>query len=173
MRSRNFLSRVLVLGLLFLLAPGLAEPFQHEGQGFVVTVPEGWKVKDKELAFGCYLTARAPGDDPYSPSLQVTIWPGGMTPQKYFERQKMQLQGTAEKMSFRAEEFAGQEGGLLTYTVNGALRTTSAFTPHKGKMYVLSTTARVKEYEKMEETFQAIRSSFKLAAEAEPETESE
>lgn len=153
---------IAVISLLILLTPATAEPYTHNEQGFQVAVPAGWAIKDKDLAFGSYLTARAPGDDPYGPSIQVTIWPGEMTPKEYFERQKMQLEGAAEKMSFRSLEFAGQEGGLLTYTVNGALRTTSAFTPHEGKMVVLSTTARVKDYEGMEETFASVRASFKL-----------
>lgn len=156
--------RFLIISLLLLSCalPITAQEHKNETKGFAVTAAEGWEVKPDEKAFGLNYVARAPGEDPYSPSLQIMVWPGESSVKEYFERQKMQLEGTAENLEFSEAELAGKKAGAYTYTINNSLKTRSVYVFHNGKTYVVSRTGRIKDFDKHEKEFQQMFDSFRL-----------
>jgi predicted Zn-dependent protease len=140
----------------------VAEPYNHASEGFSITPPEGWSVKDEELGYGTALILNAPGDDAYAPSVYVMIQRGEYTPKDFFERQEMMLEGTAVGLTYKDATLAGRPGGWYGYTVNNSLRTDSTFVSKGDKVFIVACSARVAEFEANEKIFQAVLDSFTL-----------
>lgn len=156
------MKRTIILLLLALLCVASAQEHKNETKGFALTPAEGWTVKADEQAFGTNLTVKAPGEDPYSPSIQVAVWPGERTIKDYYEQQKTTLQGTAQNLTYEDAELGGKKAGSFSYTVKDSLKTRSVYLPANGMMYVVSHTARLKEFDKYADEFKQMYGSFKV-----------
>jgi hypothetical protein len=140
-----------------------AEEHENKAKGFAVTPAEGWTVKADPEAFGLNLVVRAPGEDPYSPSFQVMVWPGESTISDYFKQQVVQLEGTADaEPEFEQAQLGGRKAGAFTYTVNKALKTKSVYTSFDGSTFVVSKTGRIKNFEDQNEAFDKMFDSFRF-----------
>ncbi len=158
---------VLSLFLLVLLAQGVwAEEYQDAAKGFALTPAQGWVVEADPEAFGTNLVVTANKEDPYAPSIQVMVWPGEPTINDYFQNQEMTLVGTADNaLIFKDAQLAGQKAGSFFYTLNKTLKTMTFYTIANGHTYVVSQTARIKEFEDNRDAFEQMTASFRLLGE--------